>query len=33
MPISNKIAHGLEEVDVIICGGLLYRISISDNID
>jgi len=21
MPISNKIAHGIEEVDVIICGG------------
>jgi len=21
MPILNKIAHGLEEVDVIICGG------------
>jgi alcohol oxidase len=21
MPISNKIAHGLEEVDVIVCGG------------
>ncbi|KAK3074767.1 hypothetical protein LTR53_002499 [Teratosphaeriaceae sp. CCFEE 6253] len=21
MPISNKIAHGLNEVDIIICGG------------